>query len=180
MKIGIDIDDTLTNTKEKQIIHWKEYLKKYPQNKYTEKLPSNINTFGDPYINKFWDEYREELSFNTTFKKDASKVLHTLKSDGHTLCIITSRPDEKYKDLKLRLTKWFKENNIPITIFYTNIKEKALFAKNNNIDLIIDDDLIQCQNALKLNLKAILFNKDSLFNGPQATTWQEVYEIINH
>ena len=55
-----------------------------------------------------------------------------------------------------------------------------LLAQKYHIDLIIDDDLIQCQNALKLNLKAILFNKDSHFNGPQATTWQEVYEIINH
>ena len=52
MNIGIDIDDTLTNTKELQIKYWQEYFFKKPHSNYTKELPSNINDFGDDYIGK--------------------------------------------------------------------------------------------------------------------------------
>ena len=45
MKIAIDIDDTLTNTKDNQIKLWKEYYNKQPKAGFSEQLPSDINEF---------------------------------------------------------------------------------------------------------------------------------------
>ena len=108
MRIGIDIDDTLTNTIELQKSFWQEYHHNHPNDDYTDEIPKNINTFGFKYIEDYWDIYREEL-FYPEFKENASLITNKLKKDGHELCVITSRPDYKYKDLHKRLEKWFKD-----------------------------------------------------------------------
>ena len=54
MKIAIDIDDTLTNTKDNQIKLWKEYYNKQPKVGFSEQLPSDINEFDA-------DEYTRQL-----------------------------------------------------------------------------------------------------------------------
>ena len=178
MKIGIDIDDTLTNTKEQQLIYWPIYISNNPQKGYTKKLPKSINEFGNEYIKIFWDTYRNKLSFNATFKKDASKILNKLQKEGHELCIITSRPDEKYQNLHQLLKDWFEKNNIPINTIYSNIKNKGLFCKNNNIDLLIDDSIKHCKDCQSYNIKSILFARNNKYKGLKTTNWNKVYKII--
>ena len=178
MKIGLDIDDTLTNTKEQQIIYWQEYVTNHPKKGYNTNLPTTINDFGDEYIQTFWDTYREELSFNPSFKVNAAKIITKLRKEGHIICIVTSRPDEKYQNLHQRLKEWFAENNIPIDIIYTNIRDKGSFCKDNNIDLFIDDDLKHIIKANSYNIKTILFNQNNKYDGLQSTNWLELYKII--
>lgn len=178
MKIGIDIDDTLTNTKAQQLIYWKKYVTEYPNKDYTEELPKHINEFGSLYIQKFWDIYRHNLTFECTFKENASTILHKLIDEGHELQVITARQPEKYPDLKGKIATWFKENDIPINKINTGIREKAKFARVNNFDMIIDDNLEQCTKANELGIKAILFNHDDNYKGFQTTNWQEVYSYI--
>ena len=178
MKIGLDIDDTLTNTKEQQIIYWQEYVTNHPKKGYDTNLPTTINDFGDEYVQTFWDTYREELSFNPSFKVNAAKIITKLRKEGHIICIVTSRPDEKYQNLHQRLKEWFAENNIPIDIIYTNIRDKGSFCKDNNIDLFIDDDLKHIIKANSYNIKTILFNQNNKYDGLQSTNWLELYKII--
>ena len=177
MRIGIDIDDTLTNTIEMQEEYWKEYHNNNPNPDYTDEIPRNINTFGYKYIEDYWDLYREKL-FYPDFKKDASKYMNLLKEDGYELCIVTSRPDHKYKDLHKRLEKWFKDNNIPVDIIYTNIKNKGHYCKQRNIDILIDNDIAQITEANKYHVKTIMFNNLKDYDGIKTTSWQEVYDII--
>lgn len=178
MKIGIDIDDTLVNTRELQMIYWKEFVNNNPQEGYNEEIPNSINDFGDKYVQTFWDAYREQLSFSPTFKDNTSTILHKLKNNDFTLCIITSRPDKKYKDLKIRIRKWFEKNNIPIDIIYTDVKDKGLFCKENNIDILIDDSLNQINSAKTNNVKTILFNNVPNYEGLQTDNWTNLYEIL--
>ena len=178
MKIGIDIDDTLTNTKDIQLLYWQEYVTNHPKKGYDTNLPTTINDFGDEYVQTFWDTYREELSFNPSFKVNAAKIITKLRKEGHIICIVTSRPDEKYQNLHQRLKEWFAENNIPIDIIYTNIRDKGSFCKDNNIDLFIDDDLKHIIKANSYNIKTILFNQNNKYDGLQSTNWLELYKII--
>lgn len=178
MIIGIDIDDTLTNSKEIEKDLWIEYVKKYPKEGYNGNLPSDINTFGIKYIEKFWDIYREPISFKSTYKKDCSKVLHKLKDEGYTLCVITSRPENKYYNLINRQKQSFIDNDIPIDILFTDIREKAKFCKKNNIDLLIDDSINHIEECNKLGIKTILFNDIPEYKGIQTDNWNELYNII--
>ncbi len=178
MKIGLDIDDTLTNTKEQQIIYWQEYYKNNPRNGYSKTLPSTINDFGDEYIQTFWDTYRTPLSFDSTFKVNAAKIITKLRKEGHIICIVTSRPDEKYPNLHKHLKDWFKKNNIIVDFIYTNIRNKGLFCHQKNIEIFIDDDIKHIKSANNYHIKTILFNKNKSYNGYQTTNWLELYKII--
>lgn len=177
MKIGIDIDDTITDTRSLQLVYWREYVLNNPKENYNENLPVTINDFDDLYVQKFWDLYREPL-FNAPIKSGVDIVSKKLKEDGHTLCIITSRPDYKYKDLKSRIKKFMKSNNVHIDIIYTDIRNKGKFCFENNFDLFIDDSINHVKAVKEYGIKAILFNKNTNYEGVQTDNWLDLYEII--
>lgn len=178
MKIAIDIDDTLTNTKQQQIKLWKKYYNNNPHKDYSEKLPQNINEWGDKYIEDFWDTYRELLSFNSSYKDNVSEVIDKLLQDGHQLYIVTSRPQYKYNNLISKIKKALNDNKIHIDNIYTDIYDKGKFCKDNKFDLLIDDDIKHIKSAQKNGIKTILFNEYKNYDGVQATTWKEVYKKI--
>lgn len=177
MNIGIDIDDTLIKTREYQNIYWREFIKNYPHDKYTEDLPDNINTFGDPYIDKFWDIYRESL-FNSPFKENTSEILHQLKKDGFNLYIVTARRKEKYAGLEDKIIKTFIENDIPYDGILTDAKDKGKCMEEHDISLLIDDEIYNCESAIKYGKKAILFNDKKEYKGLQTTNWLDLYKMI--
>jgi len=178
MRIGFDVDDTLVNTKILQEKLWKEFFTNNYNSNYDINLPSNINGFDDEYISLFWDTYREQLSFSTTFKDNCSEVLHKLKNDGFELCVVTSRPDYKYDNLCERIKIWFKENNIPISIIYTNVKDKGKFVYDNDFDILVDDSLDHCINTINMGKISILFNRVDNYDGLMTDNWLELYNII--
>lgn len=179
MKIAIDIDDTLTNTRKNQQKLWKKYYNNNPKEGFSEELPTDINEFDvDEYIGIFWDTYREELSFNSSYKKDASTIVDKLNNDGHELCIVTSRPNDRYKDLIPKIKKALKDNNININTIHTNAIDKGSYCKEHNFDLLIDDNIKQILSAQKNGLKTILFNKSREYKGLKTTTWKKIYDII--
>lgn len=175
MTIGVDIDDTLINTRSVQKLLWREYVQNNHNSKYSEKLPSNINQFGDEYINIFWDTYRHILATKPRFKMNASRVIATLRLLGHKVVIVTSRPKEKYNSLD----DWLKQHQIIVDAIYMDIRNKAEFMVEENIDLLIDDDVNHCMAAIKLNKKAILFNKNKNYTGLQVTSWNSVLKVIS-
>lgn len=177
MNIGIDIDDTLIKTREYQTIYWKEFIKTHPNTKYTEELPSNINTFGDPDIDEFWDIYRAKL-FAAPFKENTSEILHKLKQSGFNIYIVTARRKEKYQHLREKISESLKENNIPYDMILTDAKEKGKCMQENNIDILIDDEIFNCESAIKYGKKAILFNEGKTYEGIKTTDWLELYDIL--
>lgn len=180
MKIGIDIDDTLINTRDLQIKFWKDYYISHPKDGYNTNLPPTINDFGDKYVQEFWDIYRLPLNFESTVKDDVPIITKKLKEDNHTLCIVTSRPKEKYNDLHKLIEDWAQKNDITFDIIYTDVRNKGEFCKDNNIDILIDDDIKHINNAIKNNVKGILFNTDPDYNGLKTTSWRELYDIIKN
>lgn len=178
MRIAFDVDDTLVDTKKLQKNLWKEFFISNPNYNYNIDLPDNINSFDDEYISLFWDTYRDKLSFDTKFKENVSNVLYKLIDDGHELCIVTSRPDYKYTNLHERMKIWFNKNNIPISVFYTNIRNKGKFVYDMNIDILVDDSVEHCIAASNIGKISILFNDISNYNGLMTNDWLNLYEII--
>lgn len=178
MRIAIDIDDTITQTKELQRTFWKEYVRLNPNPNYTSRIPENINRFGDPYIDTFWDTYRNKMFFPKV-KKNVDHVLNVLTNLGDTIYIVTSRPEEKYEDLVKRLAHSFEINNINYNYICPGVKNKGLYMYEHNIDLLIDDDIINVESAREYGRDAILFN-DSYpsYDGYHATDWFKVYDLI--
>jgi hypothetical protein len=178
MRIGVDIDDTLINTKEVQIAKWEEYVTNNHNSRYTKELPKNINHFGDPYIDRFWDEYREVLSFSPSFKKGAAEALMHLRSLGNEVIIITSRPQEKYKDLTERINNMCLENGLEVDKIATDVRDKGLYCLENDIHILIDDDIRHIHSANKAERYTILFNEDKNYFGLQLTDWYAVDKVL--
>lgn len=178
MTIGIDIDDTLTDTRSCQMKKWQEYIKLFPTDEFTQELPTNINQFGNQYISNFWDTYRQELSFGSKFKLGADIVTHRLHEDNDRIEIVTSRPDEKYDNLKENLKIWLTENNIYFDKINTNVRDKGKFCKENGIHLLADDSIEHCQSCERNNVESVLFNKIPDYDGYQTDDWFVFYDIV--
>ena len=178
MRIGVDIDDTLINTKEVQLTKWIEYTTNNPHPRYNHELPANINHFGDPYIDRFWDEYREVLSFSPSFKEGAVEALMHLRSLGNEVVIITSRPQEKYQDLVERIYNMCRNSGLQVDDIATDVFDKGAYCKEHNIDIFIDDDIRHISSANKYEVYTILFNEDPNYIGLQLTDWGSVDKLL--
>lgn len=177
MRIAIDIDDTITNTKEKQIIFWKKFYNENKREGYSETLPENINLFGDEYIELFWNTHREELARNVTKKENVSEVIKKLR-EKHEIIILTARTEPLYNDLRGLLKEQFESFDLEYDSIITNIRDKGKYMFENDIDIIIDDTLSQVESAIRNGKKGILFNDISGYDGYKTTNWLDVLKII--
>ena len=76
MTIGIDLDDTLVNTRDLLKENWKKYIEENKIVEFTSELPDDINRFGNKIIDTFWDQYREEMAYPSL--KEGALIHHLL------------------------------------------------------------------------------------------------------
>ena len=120
MNIGIDIDDTISNTFETFL----PYMKKFAEQDLNRKLDLNLSSRTDYYniIEKygiseeeartFWVNYYVEILENVQPRKSAVEVINTLKEKGHKIFLITARVDDGIVDVKAITEKWLEVNKI--------------------------------------------------------------------
>ena len=171
MRIGIDIDDTICNTKALQKIYWKEYVVNNPNDDYTEELPVEVNHFGIPYINVFWDTYRSKL-FSPEIKINCREVIKEFTDLGFEFVIVTSRPPVCYDDLNGKLREWLDKENVLVSDIYAGVFDKGEFIVENNIDMLIDDDIRHITRAKELGKDVIHFTDEM--------NWDKVREILKN
>lgn len=184
MKIGIDIDDVITDT----YTSMTNYIKKYDT---TGELMEHIEDVmkGDatlPIIEDFFANYMLEVIRNAQVKENASLVMQRLVENGHELFLITARGEavKAFKGSESLTLDYLKENNIPYSKILFSCVNKAVPCKENHIDLMIDDSIKHCEAVQKEGIKSILFT--SMVNTSLPTTvervdnWLELEEKINN
>lgn len=176
MRIGVDIDDVLTNTSEKI----KEYLYKYEKSgdgiKYiVEVMRGEIPTEN---IKKFFDRYINEICKNVTVKEEAENVIKELLKYGHEIIFITSRGEKRFKGTEKTTLEYLKAHNIEYTDIIFNSFEKQIDCQKNNIDIMIDDSVKNCELVRKNGIKAILYtsgiNKTISTDIERVESWTEI------
>ena len=165
MRIGIDIDDVITNTSESM----KEYIIKYDEDGDVKAHIEEVMRGEMPTekIRKFFDNNSAGIFRNAKVKEDASNVMKRLIDKGHELFIITSRGGIKFKGseeftieeftIEEFTIEYFKQNNINYTDILFNSFKKAKVCEEKNIDIMIDDSVKYCEEISKKNIKSILF-----------------------
>lgn len=164
MKIGIDIDDTLTNTSES----FDRVMKKYNvdfNKSFKEEWTEEERKF-------IYSNYLKEILTDVDFKEDAKEVVEYLNSLGHHLVIITARSNKHCKDIEQNTIELLNKENVNINEIYFDQRKKSDLAKKLNIDLMIDDNESVYNNMQEENIDCILF-------GSNIKTWKEVLEYIN-
>lgn len=164
MRIGIDVDDTLTCTSES----FNRVIKKYKVN-FSKKFKDNWTKEEKEFIFK---NYLKETLEGARFKKYAKEVLKKLSSMGHEIIIITARNEKHCEGVEKMTRDLMNQNNINISEYYFGEFTKSDIAKKINIDLMIDDNSNVCNNMQKEGIDCILFEG-------KIKNWNEVFEYIN-
>lgn len=192
MKIGIDIDNTLTEVQEelnKAAFEYAISLGKKIDN-YDNPM-EDIKNNGDTYRKKFQFTYeelkyflkniQENITNNAIPRENAKEVIDKLKKDRNEIYIITAR-DSEFHDDPYKLSKdWLDKNEIYYDKLIVNAREKSSVCEKEKIDLFIDDQLNNCLSVQNAGIQTIMIT-DKTYNYDkikQLKDWNEIYNYIN-
>ena len=191
MKIGVDLDDTLSQTMS-AIVNF--HNNTYGTNLVLEKLKdgASYKSWGgtlEDDIKKIHDFHLSPYGLDLPTVKGAYEVLKKLKKNNE-LYIITARNDDIRKDTE----EWVNKNypNIFTGIYFTNhfannsaTTTKRKVCDDLDIDIFIDDNLQYVIDCIKQNRKAYLMDYPWNENGklPEGVkriySWKEIDELEN-
>ena len=183
MRIGIDIDDTITNT-------WENSLKVHselfgvPVSEMQKSLPyynavKHVTTLAE-YYTKI-KTVIDEVAKNVPIKKDAKEIINKLKAEGHTIIIITARDNRAYI-APYEVSKNYLDNHqIKYDKLIIGAENKAAVAKKEEIDLFIDDSIKHCSSVADSGIDVLLYETyynrfDTRFI--HMKDWYQIYDYI--
>lgn len=182
MRIGIDIDDTVTYTFE----HLQPYIAEYFGVTLEELIEKNISYSTLPpewqkRETEFGRVVYDKVILYGTAKEGAAEYIAKLKEEGHEIIFITARTNRVYTDAQGISKEQLRRNNIPFDKVICT-EEKAEYCAKEGIDILIDDTISHCESVLQYNIPAILFNgkanKDKETSLRRVDTWAEIYELL--
>lgn len=180
MKIGIDIDGTITTP-----FYWLDF---YNKNLNKNMKPKDITTY-DHHLsfgislhafNTFRNNHLEEIHDLALPRHEATLYVNRLFFEFQDIHIITAR-EEKLE----RLTrKWLDKYKINyLSLHHLGSTEKLSTAIQLNLDVIIEDRLETALEMIKWQIPTILFNTpyNEGLEHPllyRVNTWAEAYAVI--
>jgi len=184
MRIGIDIDDTISKTNEKLIEVAIEYDKKKVKGK----------GFKDPdaysFMEMFYWNVIDVDTFLKTFRsgnyfleldpvEGAVEYINKLYEEGNEIYFVTRRQNT-FK-MKSMTKKWLKKNGFKYNKVFYHIKEKGRFGAELGLDYFIDNDEKNVYDAIEYGIKAYLmstkYNKD-VTDLKRVKSWEEFYNKV--
>lgn len=194
MNIGIDIDDTISDTFEALLAYSQKYTiedlkresnidinKDYLNHLYIE----SASGWNDIETKNFWEKYYEDILKAVNIKNFASKVINNKRKNGDKIFLITARWDMPNFDTKKLTEDWLLENNVQYDKLFMNASDKVQLVKENNIDLFIDDSFNNCKQISE-NTNAKVYMMTSLVNKnlgdkkiKRVFSWPEIDDLIS-
>lgn len=163
MRIGLDIDDTISKTWEVLLPSFLEHyhLKVEGLNKDASHYSEFLGIEKDEYY-KFMLENFSTLVSKAEVKPNCKEVLKRLKEKGNEIILITVRDEKMFKDPEKNTEEWLKRMQIPYDKLFCGVRDKFEICKNENIDVFIDDSIENCIAVSKLGITVFLM--DSVVN----------------
>lgn len=183
MRIGIDIDDTITDSWPMLMPYYEKEFN-IPMDVLKTRMPYYYSIENEITMEEYFKRVKDingKLILNFPLKKDANTYINKLMKDGHEIIFITSRGFNENHDPYGSSAKYLENNNVGYTKLVINAKDKSLAAVDENIDLFIDDSLKHVGNVSKKGIPVLLFetnyNKDDKLYR-HVKSWREIYDII--
>lgn len=191
MNIGIDIDDTISNTFETFLPHIKRFVEQDLNRKLDLNLSSKVDYYNiiekynisEEEAKMFWEKYYVLILESVKPKKSSVEVIKQIKEKGNKIFLVTARFDDGIVDVRAITEKWLKKNNIIYDKLIINSHNKLEIAKKENISIFIDDSIRNCEMLSNGNIKTYMFatqNNNYYENEKieKITSWDEFYENI--
>lgn len=171
MIIGIDIDDTLTNTSELLLAYAQKYdyeVLKGNGSINKEKVYSIINGekvkdgmgWTTEQNNAFKDMYHANVLENAPIKPFAKEIINKLIEEGDEIIFITARNNkgDRISDSYSISKRLLDKNEIKYNKIITECEDKLLECKKNNVDIFIDDKIETCLELEQGGVHSFLMN----------------------
>ena len=192
MNIGIDIDDTLTDIRDKLNLAAEKYANELgKENKNEEDKYVEDNNNGNVYQIKYGFTYEELKYFLSVIhegitkkeepRKNFVEIIRKLHNEGHKIYIITARDSEFHEDPYKLSKDWLDKNNIYYDELIVNARNKLEVCQRKNIDLFIDDQLANCTKLSEAGIKVIRITEyNDIQHGDiiNKKNWNEIYNYI--
>lgn len=167
MIIGIDIDNTITDTAKKAAECLKEFNPSY---KDYHDLPIEL-------YNEFMLKYISYITSTCNLKDGVKEAFDYLREKNYQIIIITARSHDYKNDIKEITLNYLKTHEL----FYDKIifdkTEKGECAKENHIDIFIDDKESVLDDMNRHKIECIhIGDENSKYKS--FTSWCEILEYI--
>lgn len=193
MRIGIDIDDTLTDIKEQLTNAAFEYAKtlnKKVENENTEindiyndgNIYQKIFNFSYDELKYFLGTIQEGITNNAIPRKDCVEVIKKLHEEGNEIYIITARDSEFHENPYQQSMDWLNKNDIYFDKLIVNARDKKRVCIEENIDILIDDSISNCKNIITSGISAIMITNSDIVekdNINYFNNWIEIYSYLH-
>ena len=132
MNVGIDIDDTITNSSDVFVKYARIYneIHNITYKINTTELDQN-KAFGWSIDNQkeFASQYLKQILIEATAYKDAVEVIKIIKKLGCNIFLITARKDSEFSGMYVFTKQWLIENNIAFDKLIVNLSIQRI-SKN--------------------------------------------------
>ena len=184
MKIGIDIDDTVSKTNERLIEEALKYDREYVKGKGF-KDPEAYSFMEMFYwsvvdVDNFLKRFRKGTAFyELEEKEEAPLYISKLYDEGNEIYFITRR--QNTMKMKSMTKKWLKKKGFKYNKIFMEIRNKGEFCHNLDIDIFIDNDEKNVYEALEYKIDSLLmatkYNED-VEDLRKVHNWKEIYDYI--
>lgn len=172
MIIGLDIDDTITDTLSVMLAYAEKFtLEDLGREIEIKEISSDML---DPYYVQTlhsWNK-EEELKFFQKYYKNmveetmpfffAVDIINKLRAEGHKIVLITARWDEitDYGLLEADkvTTAWLKKHGIEYDKLIVNAGNKGEAAEAEKVDVFVDDSLKNCLSVVSKGIKTFIMD----------------------
>lgn len=181
MRIGIDIDDTMTFIKDDLL----EAACLYDKTLGNTGIPVEDHYYIGKRFNWNKDEYRyfmgevrKDVVMNAKLRPGLIEILTKLRELGHKIIIITARTNYYYKDPYNMTMDWLKKENIPYDKLILGSINKKKDCINEKIDIFLDDDINNCLKVNETGIKTfIMDNVDNYLDNNEIIRVFDFYDF---
>lgn len=183
MNIGIDIDDTITETSEFLM----PYVADFFSIDYDYLLKNGIcyNNLPEEYKSKeieFGKSTFSRVLLDVNLKKNAKEIIKKLKVKGCKIIIVTARDKTLYDDPFDFTFKQLEKLGIEYDKLVCSF-DKRQACIDENITLFIDDDIGNLESVKDVVSEVLLFssktNSRKKTDFTRVNSWDEIYKYIN-
>lgn len=185
MRIGVDIDDTITDLQDdlfKEALDYDKTLRAkgviYPERHYIGQRFDWNEEEKEYYLGPI----RWKVMNNAKIRDGVIETLTELKKEGHEIIFITARSDRYCSDPYNATYNWLISNNIPFDKLIISALDKGEICKIENIDVFIDDQEKNCKLVNAKGTKVIYFDilhKEINSDFTVAYSWYDILNKIN-
>lgn len=190
-KIGIDIDNVLSNFNEELLKEFLEHDKKLRNtgiiDNNADYITRGMFDWSEEELNDFYYKNIERIAKNLNVIDKAPEYIKKLRKNGYEIYIISGRDNGEYSNPYKMTSDWLDKYKIEydkliLTDAYNSL-EKAKICLENNISIMIDDSARILLEVDKAKITALLM--DTPYNREEGNlkrvhNWKEIYEFITN